>query len=94
MDRDIFTESHSPQGEDARSEQMCATEAPLLPTSLSALLWRGPETDELSLKRGGGGEERKLTDALWNLDCCHGDDTPHLRPLALSLPPGSRQENE
>lgn len=42
------------------------------------------ETDELSPK-GGGGEERKLPDSLWNQDCCHGDDTlPPATPRSLS----------
>lgn len=43
------------------------------------------ETDELRPKREKGGEGTKLPDALWNQDCCHGDDTPPPPTTSCSL---------
>lgn len=75
MDRDIFTESHSLQGGDAPSEQLCASEAPLLFNSLSGR--SGGETQmnvPFLFGKKRAGEESTLTDAWLNVDCFHGDD--------------------
>lgn len=85
MDRDIFTESHSLQGGDAPSEQLCASEAPLLFNSLSGR--SGGETQmnvPFLFGKKRAGEESTLTDAWLNVDCFHGDDarTP---PHSLSV---------
>lgn len=96
MDRDIFTESHSLQGGDAPSEQLCASEAPLLFNSLSGR--SGGETQmnvPFLFGKKRAGEESTLTDAWLNVDCFHGDDArASPPPPTLCLSPGSREKEE